>query len=61
MIIKKKKIKHDKMVFLTKAIKISRDLINSYVGYNEYFPINVLREYDDMKKVIKNLKTLTVH
>ena len=36
-------------------------LINSYVGYNEYFPINVLREYDDMKKVIKNLKTLTVH
>ena len=66
-VIQKKKKKH-KIVLLAKnkvvsiELLISRALINSYIGYDEYVSgNNVLREYADMKKEIKNLKTSTVH
>ena len=37
-------------------------LINLNVSHNEFILINnVLKEYDDMKEGIKNVKTATVH
>ena len=62
-IIKKKKKKHDKMVFLAKSksnnieVLISKVLIDSYISHDEFALINVLKEYDEMKEEIKNLKT----
>ena len=41
---------------------ISNALINSYNSRNEFVSVNsVLKEYNDMKEEIKNLKTSTVH
>ena len=63
-IIKKKKKKHDKMVSLAKSKLyrieklISKSLIDSYISHDEFVSINnVLKEYEKMKKEIKNLKT----
>ena len=63
-IIKKKKKKHDKIVLLAKSklnsieVLISKVLIDSYINHDEFVLINnVLKEYDEMKEDIKNLKT----
>ena len=62
-IIKQKK-KPDKMVLLAKSklnsieTLISKALINSVISHDEFVLINnVLKEYNEMKKEIKNLKT----
>ena len=59
-----KKNKHDKMVLSAKSkiknIKfwISKALFNSNISHDEFIFINnVLKEYDDIKEEIKNLKT----
>ena len=63
-IIKKKKQKHDKKVFLAKSklksteVLISKALKNSNISHNEFVLINnVLNEYVNMEEEIKNLKT----
>ena len=63
-IIKKKKKKHDEVVLLAKSklknieVLISKALIDSVVSHDELVLINnVLKEYNDMKEEIKNLKT----
>ena len=63
-VIKKKKKKHDKIVMLRKyklntfEVLISRALIDSYIIHDEYVSVNnVLREYNKMKKEIKNPET----
>ena len=63
-IIKKKKKKHDKIVLPAKSklssieVLITKALINSVIGHDEFVLINnVLKEYEEMKKGIKNLKT----
>ena len=60
-IIKKKK--HDKIVLLAKSklnsieILISKALTDSNISHDEFVLINnVLKEYDNMKEEIKNLK-----
>ena len=62
-IIKKKKKKHDKIVLLGKTklsnieVLISKALIDFNISHDEFILINnVLKEYDDMKKEIKNIK-----
>ena len=67
-IIKKKRKKHDKIVVLVKTklntiqVLISRDLVDSYISPDESVSENnILKEYDYMKKAIKNLKTSTAH
>ena len=67
-IIKKKKKEHDKMVLLAKSklssieVLISKTLINSNISQDVFVLVNnLLKEYDDMKEGIKNLKTQTVH
>ena len=61
IIIKKKRQKHDKIVFLRKdklnniEALISKSLIDSYISYDEFVSINmVLRSYYEMKEEIKN-------
>ena len=63
-IIKKKKKKHDEIVFLAKSkldsieVSISKALIDSNISHDEFALINnVLKEYDKMKEEIGNLKT----
>ena len=63
-IIKKKKKKHDKIVLLGKdklntiEVLISKSLIDSYIGHDEFFSANnVLREYNEIKNEIKNSET----
>ena len=63
-VIKKKKKRNDKIVLLAKAqlntieVLISKALIDSNISYDEFVLINnMLKEYDDMKGEIKNLKT----
>ena len=63
-IIKKKKKKHDKIVLLAKSklnsieVLISKALIESVISHDEFVLINfVLKEYNEMKEEIKNLKT----
>ena len=63
-IIKEKKKKHDKIVFLAKSklnsieILISKALIDSVISHDEFGLINnVLKECNEMKEEIKNLKT----
>ena len=63
-IIKKKKKKHDKIVLLAKTklnsieIWILKALINWNISHDEFILINdALKEYDDMKEEINNLKT----
>ena len=59
--IKKKKKKHDKIVFLAKSklnsieVLISKALIDSNISHDEFVLINnVLKEFYDMKEEIKN-------
>ena len=63
-IIKKTKKKHDKIVFLAKSklnkieVLISKALVGSVISHGEFVLINnVLKEYNEMKEEIKNLKT----
>ena len=58
-IIKKKKKRNDKIVLLAKAkLNTIEVLIESNISYDEFALINnMLKEYDDMKEEIKNLKT----
>ena len=63
-IIKNKKKKHDKTVSLAKSklhslkVLISKALIHSNVIHNEFVLINnTLKEYNEMKEEITNLKT----
>ena len=57
-----KKKKHDKIAFLVKTfleVLISKALIDSNISYDKFVLVNtVLKEYDDMKKEINNLKIL---
>ena len=62
-IIKKKK-KHNKIVLLGKdklnntEFLISKALIDSYISHDEFVSVtNALREYNEIKKEIKNPKT----
>ena len=61
---KKKKKKHDKIKLLAKTkfngivVLISKALVNSNISHGEFVLINnVLKEYDDIKEEINNLKT----
>ena len=61
---KKKKKKHDKIVLLAKSklnsieVLISKALIDSNISHDEFVSINnVLKEYEELKEKIKNLKT----
>ena len=63
LMIKKNKKKQDKIVLLAKSklnsmeLLISKALINSVVSHDEtVLTINVLKEYDQMKKEIKKLR-----
>ena len=63
-VIKKKKNNDDEIVLLAKSkldsmeVLISKTLINSNIRHDEFVLINnVLKEYDDILKEIKNLKT----
>ena len=63
-IIKKKKKKHDRIVLLGKKelhtikVLISKVLIDLYINQDNFVSVNnVLREYNEMKKEIKNPKT----
>ena len=63
-IIKKIKKKHDKIVLLgkdklnTTEVLISKSLIDSYISHDEFVSVkNVVIEYNDMKKEIKNPET----
>ena len=63
-IIKNKKKKYDKTLFLAKSklnqieFLVSKVLINWNISHDEFVLLNnVLKEYDDMKEEIKNLKT----
>ena len=53
---KKKKTKHDKIVFLAKSelssieVLISKALIDSVISDDEFVLINVLKEYNEMKE-----------
>ena len=63
-IIKKKKKKHNKIVLLANSklnsieVLISKALIDSNISHDKFVLINnELKEYDNMKEEIKNLKT----
>ena len=67
-IIKKQNKKHDEMVLLVKTnlnnigVLSSKALIESYISHDEFaLGNNVLREYDNLYKEIKSLKTSTAH
>ena len=66
-IIKKKKKKNDKKVLVAKTklstteVLISRALINSCITHDEFALVNMLKEYDDKKEEIENIKVSTVH
>ena len=60
IIIKKKKMKYDKIVLLGKdklntiEFLISKSLTDSYISHDEFVSINnVLRDYNDMNEEIK--------
>ena len=65
--IKKRKKKHAKIVLLAKSklnsieVLISKALIDSVISHDEFVLINVLKEYNDTKKEIANLKTSPVY
>ena len=51
-----------KTKFSTIEILISRNLINLCISQDEFVLVNtVIRQYNDMKEAIKNLKTSTAH
>ena len=61
---KKKKKKNDKIVLSAKSklisieVLISKALIDLFVSHDEFVLINnLLKEYNEMKKEMKNLKT----
>ena len=63
-IIKKIKKKHNKIVLLAKSnldrieVLISKSLIDSNISHDEFILTNnVLKEYQEMKGEIKNVKT----
>ena len=63
-IVKKKKKKHDKIVLLAKPklnnieVLISKPLVDSVIIHDKFVLINnVLKEYNEIKEEIKNLKT----
>ena len=62
-IIKKNKKKHDKIVLLLKEklntieVLISKALSDSYISHDEFVSVNVLREYNEKIKEIKNPET----
>ena len=63
-IIKKKKKKHDKIVLLGKdklntiEVLISKAVMEAYISHDQFFSVNdMLREYNKMKKEIKNSET----
>ena len=63
-IIKKNGKKHDKIVSLAKCklnrieVLISKSLNDSNISHDEFVSINnLLKEYEEMKEEIKNLKT----
>ena len=68
-IIKKKKKKRDKIVFLEKSkwnkkmkVLISEALLDSNTSYDQFVSINnALKEYNEMKEKIKKLKTKIAH
>ena len=67
-IIKKKKKKHDKVVFLAKAklntVKnlIYKALINSHFNHDKFVSVNnVLQENNEMKEEIKSPKNAVVY
>ena len=62
--IKKKKKKHDEIVLLiidklnTITVLMYKALIDSYISHDEFVSVNnALREYNEMKKLIKNSET----
>ena len=68
LIIKKKKKNHDKSVLLAKSkltsieVLTSKVLIDSDISHDKFVLIsNVLKEYENMKEEIKNLKAWKVH
>ena len=63
-IIKKKKKKYDRIISLAKSklniieVLISKSLTDSNISHDEFVSINnVLKEYEELKEKIKNLKT----
>ena len=67
-IIKKKKKKHDKIVLSEKTklniteVFISTAIVDSCICQDEFAFVNILlREYDDIKEKIQNIKTSTVN
>ena len=66
--IKKKKKKHDKIILLAKSklnsieVLISEALINSVISQDKFvFINNVLKENDEMKEEVKNLRLNRVY
>ena len=64
-IIKNKKKRHEVILLAKTKLKtveswISKTWINSYISHDEFILVNVLRECDDIKWEIKNIKTSTV-
>ena len=66
-IIKKKNKKHDKIVLLAKSkinsikVLIFKVFIDSVITHEKFVIINVLKEYNEIKKEIKKLKALLVY
>ena len=67
-IIKKMRIKHDKIVLLAKTkldtikVLISKVLIDSNINYDKCFSVNkMLREYNEMKEKIKNSENVVYY
>ena len=42
-------------------ILISKALIDLYISFDDFLVNNVLKEYDEMKEEIKNVKSSTFH
>ena len=66
--IKKRKKKHNKIVLLAKSklnsieVLISKALIDSNIIHDEFVLMNnVLKEHDDLKEKVENLKIYTVY
>ena len=63
-LIQKKKKEHNKIIFFAKSklnkieVLISKALVDSNTSHDEFVLMNnALKDYDEMKKEIKNLKT----
>ena len=67
-ITKKNKKRHDEMVLLAETelniieVLVSKALIDSYISHDEFVLINnIVKEYDDLKEEINDLKTSSVN